>query len=66
MTDARALPLTGKFSATHGAALTTAGGAFGIATALVAFYVGTAELLNDPVNSWFMLPLGPIPKGRID
>ena len=58
--------MTGKFSATHGAALTTAGGAFGIATALVAFYVGTAEMLADPAQSWFRLPLGQIPKGRVD
>ncbi|KAI0757792.1 FUN34 transmembrane protein [Daedaleopsis nitida] len=47
-------------------ALEKAGGAFGIITALVAFYVGTAELLSDPINSWFVLPLGQISKGRID
>ncbi len=47
-------------------ALDKAGGALGIVTALVAFYVGTAELLSDRANSWFVLPLGAIPKGRID
>ena len=56
----------GEFSAAHGVALAKAGGAFGIVTALVAFYVGTAEMLADPAQSWFRLPLGQIPKGRVD
>lgn len=56
----------GKFSTAHGVALDKAGGALGIVTALVAFYVGTAEMLADRANSWFVLPLGQIPKGRID
>ncbi|KAH9920554.1 FUN34 transmembrane protein [Epithele typhae] len=56
----------GYFSADHMPELIKAGGSMGIVTALIAFYVGTAELLSDPVNSWFALPLGPIPKGRID
>ncbi|KAM5537504.1 hypothetical protein V8D89_008831 [Ganoderma adspersum] len=56
----------GKFSADNGVALTKAGGSLGIVTALIAFYVGTAELLSDRANSWFVLPLGPMPKGRVD
>ena len=39
---------------------------FGIITAFIAFYVGLAEMLSDRVNSWFVLPLGQIPKRRID
>ncbi|KAI0736035.1 GPR1/FUN34/yaaH family-domain-containing protein [Earliella scabrosa] len=46
--------------------LQKAGGSLGIVTALIAFYIALAEMLNDPVNSWFSLPLGPIPKGRVD
>ena len=46
--------------------ITKAGGGFGIVTAMIAFYVGTAEMLDDRRNSWFVLPLGQIPKRRID
>ncbi|PIL27887.1 transporter [Ganoderma sinense ZZ0214-1] len=56
----------GKFSKDNAVALTKAGGSLGIVTAFVAFYVGTAELLSDRSSSWFVLPLGPIPKGRVD
>ncbi len=56
----------GKFSTAHAVALDKAGGALGIVTALVAFYVGTAEMLSESALSWFRLPLGQIPKGRID
>lgn len=56
----------GKFSANNAVVLDKAGGAFGIITAFIAFYVGTAELLSDRANSWFVLPLGAIPKGRTD
>ena len=41
-----------------------AGGVLGIITALVAYYVGLAELLVRD-ESWFTLPLGTIAK-RID
>ena len=41
-----------------------AGGGFGILTALIAYYVGLAELLIRD-ESWFTLPLGVIPK-RLD
>ncbi|KAI0743583.1 FUN34 transmembrane protein [Daedaleopsis nitida] len=60
--------LLAHFVATSASAtsLEKAGGVVGIITAAVAFYVATAELLNDPVNSWFALPLGQIPKGRTD
>ncbi|KAH8091401.1 FUN34 transmembrane protein [Cristinia sonorae] len=44
--------------------VTKAGGYFGIITALIAFYVGLAELLTRE-DSWFTLPLGQIPK-RLD
>ncbi len=54
------------FTTTSALALEKAGGALGIVTALVAFYVGLAELQADSVNSWFVLPLGQIPKGRVD
>ncbi|VDB99556.1 unnamed protein product [Peniophora sp. CBMAI 1063] len=37
-------------------ALNTAGGAFGIVAALIAFYIGTAELMGP--EDLFMLPLG--------
>ncbi|KAI0762238.1 GPR1/FUN34/yaaH family-domain-containing protein [Fomes fomentarius] len=61
-----ALLASSHFTTTSALALEKAGGALGIITALVAFYVGLAELQADPVNSWFVLPLGPIPKGRVD
>lgn len=45
------------------ARLNTAGGAFGIVAALIAFYIGTAELLGP--EDLFMLPLGRFkPRGR--
>nr|VWO97494.1 Transcriptional repressor rco-1 [Ganoderma boninense] len=56
----------GKFSKDNSVALTKGGGALGIITAMIAFYVGLAELLSDRSSSWFVLPLGQIPKGRID
>ncbi|KAH9836830.1 FUN34 transmembrane protein [Rhodofomes roseus] len=49
-------------SATAGAA--KAGGALGIVTAFIAFYVGTAQLLARN-ESWFTLPVGDIPQ-RLD
>ncbi|KAI0641213.1 FUN34 transmembrane protein [Trametes maxima] len=52
----------GKFSSAHAVTLDKAGGGFGIITAMVAFYVGTAEMLSDRRTSWFVLPLGPIPQ----
>ncbi|KAI0070006.1 hypothetical protein K474DRAFT_1687599 [Panus rudis PR-1116 ss-1] len=51
-----------EFRASTG--VTKAGGAMGIVTALVAYYVGLAELLTRD-DSWFTLPLGQIPK-RLD
>ena len=41
-----------------------AGGATGVITALIAYYVGLAELLARD-ESWFTLPLGTIAK-RVD
>jgi len=46
------------------AATNKAGGALGIITALVAFYVGTAQLLIRE-ESWFTIPVGTIPQ-RLD
>ncbi|KAI0917732.1 hypothetical protein AcW1_000012 [Taiwanofungus camphoratus] len=43
------------------AACTKAGGALGIVTAFIAFYVGTAQLLARE-ESWFTLPLGELPQ----
>ena len=43
---------------------TKAGGGLGVVTALIAYYVGLAELLIRE-ESWITLPLGVIPK-RID
>jgi len=48
--------LLGAQKFTGNAHLGTAGGAFGIITALVAYYVGTAELLGP--DDLFVLPLG--------
>ncbi|KAI1783730.1 FUN34 transmembrane protein [Ganoderma leucocontextum] len=56
----------GKFSTENAVALDKAGGALGIVTALVAFYIGLAEMLDERATSWFVLPLGAIPKGRTD
>lgn len=44
--------------------VTKAGGALGVVTALIAYYVGLAELLVRD-ESWLTLPLGVIAK-RID
>lgn len=44
--------------------ITKAGGAFGIITAFIAYYVAMAELLR-PDDAWFTLPVGTIPK-RVD
>ncbi|KAI0820608.1 FUN34 transmembrane protein [Trametes gibbosa] len=52
----------GKFSTAHAVTLDKAGGGFGIVTAMVAYYVGTAEMLSDRRASWFVLPLGQIPQ----
>ncbi|CAL1697195.1 unnamed protein product [Somion occarium] len=52
----------GEFQAS--VATTKAGGAMGIATALIAYYCGMAQLLTRE-DSWFTLPLGEIPK-RLD
>ncbi|EMD41315.1 hypothetical protein CERSUDRAFT_41638, partial [Gelatoporia subvermispora B] len=53
-----------KFVTTTADACGKAGGALGIITAFIAFYVGTAQLLV-PSESYFRLPLGDIPK-RVD
>jgi len=53
-----------KFVTTSAEACGKAGGALGIITAFIAFYVGTAQLLV-PSESYFRLPLGDIPK-RLD
>lgn len=55
----------GKFSTAHAITLDKAGGAFGIITALVAFYVGTAQMLADTRTSYFVLPLGQIPPREV-
>ncbi|KAI0770937.1 FUN34 transmembrane protein [Trametes elegans] len=52
----------GKFDLEHAVALDKAGGAMGIITAFVAYYIGTAEMLSDRRTSWFVLPVGPIPQ----
>lgn len=53
---------SGKF--TNNITINKAGGGFGILTALIAYYVGLAELLIRD-ESWFTLPLGVVPR-RID
>lgn len=55
-------PFTGAF--TGHVQVTKAGGYFGVITALIAYYVGTAELLVRE-ESWFTLPLAQMPK-RLD
>lgn len=45
--------------------LTKAGGAFGILTAMIAYYCGLSELLVKG-ESWFGLPLGTIKQERVD
>lgn len=52
----------GKFL--NSTASNKAGGALGVVTALIAYYVGLAELLVRD-ESWITLPLGAMPK-RID
>ena len=52
----------GKF--TNNLTINKAGGGFGILTALIAYYVGLAELLIRD-ESWFTLPLGVVPR-RMD
>jgi succinate-acetate transporter protein len=52
----------GNFTAST--SVTKAGGGFGVLTALIAYYVGLAELLIRD-ESWFTLPLGVMPK-RVD
>ncbi|KAF9231738.1 Gpr1 family protein [Melanogaster broomeanus] len=47
------------------AAVNKAGGGFGILTAGIAYYCGLSELLVKG-ESWFGLPLGTIPQGRVD
>lgn len=51
--------LTGKFL--NNAACNKAGGALGVVTALIAYYIGLAELLVRD-ESWLTLPLGVISK----
>lgn len=53
-----------KLITTNSVAVGKAGGALGIVTAFIAFYVGTAQLLI-PEESLFVLPLGNIPR-RLD
>lgn len=62
----RDTPLTNYLSAAEfvpsaAAGCTKAGGALGIITAFIAYYVGASQLLagND---IWFTLPVGSIPK----
>ncbi|KAI0791848.1 GPR1/FUN34/yaaH family-domain-containing protein, partial [Abortiporus biennis] len=49
----------GEFSGHVG--VSKAGGAVGIATAMIAYYVGLAELMIRD-ESWFTMPVGQIPK----
>jgi len=53
-----------KLVVSTSAATTKAGGALGIITAFIAFYVGTAQLLIRE-ESWFTIPVGTIPQ-RLD
>jgi len=50
---------------TGNATIGTAGGAFGIVTAAVAFYAGAAQLLTEE-NSLFTLPVGNLRRRRLD
>jgi succinate-acetate transporter protein len=54
----------GKFATKPSVALhsTTAGGALGIITALIAYYIGLAELLASEEMSIMKLPLGAFKK----
>ncbi|PPQ88203.1 hypothetical protein CVT25_005168 [Psilocybe cyanescens] len=58
-----ALLAAGEFSGKLGA--TKAGGAFGVVTAFVAYYVGLSELLSSEDMTVVSLPLGVFPK-RVD
>lgn len=49
---------------TNNLTINKAGGGFGVLTALIAYYVGLAELLIRD-ESWFTLPLGVVPR-RMD
>ncbi|KAK7049937.1 hypothetical protein VNI00_005367 [Paramarasmius palmivorus] len=50
--------LLGAADFTRNTSLTKAGGGFGIATALVAYYIGLSELLTAEKKAVFQLPLG--------
>ncbi|CCM02706.1 uncharacterized protein FIBRA_04812 [Fibroporia radiculosa] len=54
----------GKLVQSTSTGTTKAGGAMGIITAFIAFYVGTAQLLVRE-ESWFTLPVGHLPQ-RLD
>ena len=54
--------ITGKF--TLNTTFDKVGGGLGVVTALIAYYVGLAELLIRD-ESWFTLPLGVMPR-RLD
>jgi len=49
----------GSFTGAHAA--TVAGGAFGIIAAVIAYYAGLSELLIRP-ESYFMIPMGTLPR----
>lgn len=57
------LLMVGEF--TENASIHKAGGAVGLVTAAVAFYAGAAQLLTED-NSLFTLPVGAIPRRRLD
>ncbi|PCH33011.1 hypothetical protein WOLCODRAFT_134850 [Wolfiporia cocos MD-104 SS10] len=54
----------GEMVSSTAAETTKAGGALGVITAFIAFYVGTAQLLIRE-ESWFTLPVGNLPQ-RLD
>lgn len=56
--------LLGAAEFTGSVAVTKAGGAVGVVTALIAYYAGLAQLLVRE-ESWFTLPLGAMPR-RLD
>ena len=57
------LLMAGEF--TESTSVHKAGGAVGLCTAAAAFYAGAAQLLTED-NSLFTLPLGVIPRRRLD
>ena len=57
------LLMIGEFSGSI--TISKMGGGAGIATGLAAFYGGAAQLLTED-NCWFTLPVGPIPRRRVD